>query len=54
MDPQALRYAANCWDRKADRLLFIESRATEAYAAMDIAINLRIRANRMEDKERTR
>ena len=53
-DPTALRHAADCWDRKADRLMFLESRMHEAMDAIDAAISLRLKANRLEDREHSR
>ena len=48
-DPVALRYAADCYDRKADRLMFLEGRIFAAQSAIDTAISLRLRANHIED-----
>lgn len=52
MDPEALRFAADCWDRKADKLMFLDGHMKEAERAIDMAIDLRVRANFIEDQQR--
>lgn len=49
-DPAALRYAADCYDRKAESLMFLEGRIFEAQAAIDTAISLRLKANHIEQQ----
>lgn len=51
MDVKALRFAADCWDRKSD-MLRAQGKNKEADEAIDMAISLRLEAIRWEDEHR--